>query len=309
MKVAVAAVVGVVVTVVVAVVWPTLRLTFYLPVGVATGLVVALIVGVLLAVSGVRRSAAAQRRRQDAAFAAGADAERVTLSQQRNQFLGRLDHELKNPMTALRIALSNANSELLSEGAETSLALAGAQMERIERLLSDVRKLAELETARLDLSIVEPAELLHELVDSVRSAYPLRAADLRLVVQGVPRPLPAARVDPDLIFLALYNLVSNAVKFSEVGDLVEIRASEEKSEDDTWLRIEIADSGPGIPEHELVHIWEELRRGSNSASVEGSGIGLSIARVVIERHSGRVTAHSLLGQGSVFTVRVPLRPT
>jgi two-component system OmpR family sensor kinase len=83
---------------------------------------------------------------------------------------------------------------------------------------------------------------------------------------------------------------------------VEIRAFE----DGNTLVIEVADTGPGIPDDELPYVWEELYRGQSARGVPGSGLGLALVRAVIERHSGRVNLRSRIGQGSVFTLRLPV---
>jgi two-component system OmpR family sensor kinase len=108
--------------------------------------------------------------------------------------------------------------------------------------------------------------------------------------------------DPDLLFLAVHNLVINALKFSEAGDLVEVRANEQGSH----VFIEVADTGCGIPNEEAPQIWDELYRGQSAHGTPGSGLGLALVRAIVERHCGQVEMRSRMGQGSVFTVRLPL---
>jgi two-component system OmpR family sensor kinase len=111
------------------------------------------------------------------------------------------------------------------------------------------------------------------------------------------------RGDWDLLFLAVYNLLDNAYKFTQPGDTVEVRAFE----DGALVVLEIADTGPGIPEAEVPHVWEELYRGQGARGVRGSGLGLALVRAVAERHGGRVTLRSRVGQGTVVTLRLPLQ--
>jgi two-component system OmpR family sensor kinase len=108
--------------------------------------------------------------------------------------------------------------------------------------------------------------------------------------------------DEDLLFLAIYNLLDNAIKFTRPSDSVEVRAFEDREA----VVIEVADTGPGIAEEEVPRVWEELYRGEGSGGVPGSGLGLALARAVIERHGGRVGLRSRIGQGTVVTLRLPL---
>jgi two-component system OmpR family sensor kinase len=103
--------------------------------------------------------------------------------------------------------------------------------------------------------------------------------------------------------LGIYNLLDNALKFTRPGDTVEVRAYE----DGAFVAVEVADTGPGIPQEELSRVWEELYRGQGARGVPGSGLGLALARAIVERHGGRVTLRSRAGQGTVFAVRLPVR--
>jgi two-component system OmpR family sensor kinase len=117
-----------------------------------------------------------------------------------------------------------------------------------------------------------------------------------------PWPLPLIDGDRDLLFIALQNLVSNAVKFSAPRDTVEVRASE----DGSWLLLEVADTGAGIPDDEIEEVWQELARGRAARSLPGTGIGLALVRVVVTRHGGQVAIRSREGQGTVVTIRLPV---
>ena len=92
-------------------------------------------------------------------------------------------------------------------------------------------------------------------------------------------------------------------KFTKLGDTVEIRAFE----DGDRVVVEVADTGPGIPDTEVSHIWEELYRGQGARGIAGSGLGLALVRAIVERHGGRVGLRSREGQGTVFTIRLPMR--
>jgi two-component system OmpR family sensor kinase len=115
--------------------------------------------------------------------------------------------------------------------------------------------------------------------------------------------VPDVLGDWDLLFLASYNLLDNALKFTRPGDTVEVRAFE----DGAFVAIEVADTGPGIPEDDVSRVWEELYRGQGARGIPGSGLGLALVRAIVERHGGQVKLRSRLGQGTVVTMRLPVK--
>ncbi len=256
-----------------------------------------LLAGVLLTLLALPAAAvgmhSARRRARDL------DAARAACADDRRRFLRRLDHELKNPLTALRAGLANLSA--LSAGAERDAASASveAQVARLSRLVADLRKLAELERHPLERTPVDVSQLLAEAVELARET-PDRA--ITLTLPQAPWPLPPVPGDRDLLFLACYNLLDNACKFTHPGDAIEVRAFE----DGRRVVIEVADTGPGIPEEDRPHVFEELYRGENARGVEGSGLGLALVRAVARHHGGNVAVRSREGEGTAVTLRLPL---
>ena len=222
---------------------------------------------------------------------------------ERRRFLRRLDHELKNPLTAIRAGLANLAWVSSEEAQGEALSSVEAQTLRLSRLAADLRKLAELETRPLERTSVNMADLLQEVLEIARERPEGAERRLRLTVPQAPWPLPNVDGDQDLLFLAVHNLVDNALKFTAPGDTVEIRAFE----DGATVVIEVADTGPGIPEEEVPHLWEELYRGQGARGVQGSGLGLALVQAIVERHGGQTGLRSRAGQGTMFTLRLPLR--
>lgn len=264
----------------------------------------ALISGLALsgvALGGLGLAAWARRRRAQAVAgvlsAAAADHRR---------FLQRLDHELKNPLTAIQTGLAlmrpDAGGSHLGDGSETARASVAAQVTRISRLTGDLRKLAELEQRALEQGPVDIAELLSAVVDVNTGQAAVGERRLLLTLPQAPWPLPSISGDRDLLLLALHNLVDNAIKFTRPGDRVEVRASENSSS----VVVEVADTGPGIPADELPHIWDELYRAKGARGVPGSGLGLALTQAIVQRHGGTAAARSRAGQGTVITVRLPI---
>jgi len=233
------------------------------------------------------------------------------VAEERRRFLQRLDHELKNPLTAIRAGLANLANGLstatLRQAQDTAqheaLASVEAQVLRLSRLPSDLRQLAELEARPLERVPVDIAELLQEAVTLAQEQPEAEARRLTLTLPQAPWPVPDVLGDWDLLFLAIYNLLDNALKFTRPGDTVEVRAFE----GGTFVAIEVADTGPGIPQEELPRVWEELYRGQGAQGVPGSGLGLALVRAIVERHGGQVTMRSRAGQGTVVTMRLPVQ--
>jgi two-component system OmpR family sensor kinase len=226
---------------------------------------------------------------------------RIQAVEERRQFLRRLDHELKNPLTAIRAGLVNIANGSTEAIQQETLASVEAQVLRLSRLTADLRKLAELETRRLECTPINVAELLQEAVALTEEQPEAAGRQLVLMLPQAPWPVPDIPGDWDLLFLATFNLLDNALKFTRPGDTVEVRAFD----DHASVIVEVADTGPGIPEEELPRVWEELYRGKGARGVQGSGLGLALTRTILERHGGQIRLRSRVGQGTVVTMRLP----
>ena len=259
-----------------------------------------LLAAALVAVVGLARRRAVAAREAAVRQVAGEAA------QDRLRFFMRLDHELKNPLTAIRAGLANIEQTggLILAGAGTAAALASVsvQADRIARLVSDLRKLADLETQQIETAPVDLTGLLDEVAEAVAEIPEARERIIRVTVPRAPWPLPLVEGDRDLLFIAVQNLVVNAIKFSAPGDTVEVRASE----DGDALLLEVADTGAGIPTDEIGQVWQELARGRAARSLPGTGIGLALVRVIVVRHGGQVAIRSRAGQGTVVGIRLPV---
>jgi signal transduction histidine kinase len=219
----------------------------------------------------------------------------------RRRFLQRLDHELKNPLTAIRAGLTNITYEPLEDYVTEEVSAVQTQVLRISRLVADLRKLAALEIMPLETTIVNMTELLTEIINVLEDQVNTKDRHLSLIVPSAPWPLPEVEGDPDLLLLAIHNLLDNAVKFTNPGDTIEVRAFDDGSD----IVIEVADTGPGISVEETHRVWEELYRGAQARGVPGSGLGLPLVRAIIEKHGGNVGLRSRLEQGTVFSIRLP----
>lgn len=224
-----------------------------------------------------------------------------TVAEDRRRFLRRLDHELKNPLMAIRAGLANFANAPTADTRQSALSTVETQTVRLSRLTSDLRKIAELETRPLERSAVDVEQLLNDVVEVNREKPGASGRKIQLIVPHAPWPLPAISGDYDLLFLAFHNLLDNAIKFCQPGDAIEVRGREDGSK----VVVEVADTGPGIDSADLPHVWEELYRGERGRMTPGSGLGLAMVRAIVERHGGLVSLDSKVGQGTVVTVGLP----
>ena len=225
--------------------------------------------------------------------------------QGRQRFLRRLDHEIKNPLTGLRAALVNLQESGNSAERQRASENANHAVERLTRLLPDLRKLSDLEERPIERILVDVPDLLEDVVEAARALPSYEGRNINLLITKVPSPFPSVIGDRDLLVLAVYNLVENALKFTSEHDSLEVRALE----DGKAIVIEVADSGAGISSEDQSKIFEELYRGSNAQSTDGSGLGLALVNRIVGLHGGVVDVRSNQRQprGTVFTVRLPVR--
>ena len=269
----------------------------YLHIDVGTAALMGGIALSFLAFAGVALWEAGARRARTQVSAARAQA-----AEDRRRFLQRLDHELKNPLTAIRVGLANVTTGLEAPE-QDALESVKAQVLRISRLTADLRKLTELETRPVERAPVDIAELLREAVTLAQDRPGAETRRVTLTLPQAPWPVPDVQGDWDLLFLAAHNLLDNALKFTRPGDTVEVRAFE----DGDSVAIEVADTGPGIPADEVPRVWEELYRGQGARAVPGSGLGMALVRAIVEQHGGEASVRSRVDQGTVVTLRLPVR--
>lgn len=256
-------------------------------------LVTAVSVGLFAAIGIVFRKGMERLRLQSVAQA------RAEAFGEHHRFLSRLDHELKNPLMALRAGLVNLNETLTETGQKHIIVGMETQILRLSRLITDLRKLAELETLPPERFMVDINQLLEE-VWSIVHEHP--DAQKRRLVLDTPHMQAKLSGDHDLLLLALHNLLDNAFKFTKDGDTVSLKAEVV----DGHLSIEVTDTGMGIPESENRLVWEELYRGEHAGTIAGNGIGLALVQAIVQRHGGEASISSYIGEGTKVTLRFPV---
>ena len=175
--------------------------------------------------------------------------------------------------------------------------------DRLHALVEDVLSLAHLESpaAELDLSEISLPEFLPEILDDWKKRLEAKQLKSRL---DVPQDLPRLEADESRLQEIIYNLLDNAVKYSQAGGMITLRAAAE----DDQMRISVSDEGIGIRENDLPRIFERFYRADKARSRElgGTGLGLSIVKHTAQLHGGTAQAQSEPGKGTTISVLLPL---
>ncbi len=247
----------------------------------------ALISFVLLSREGIRRIELNTERELRAAFA-----------EERARFLRRLDHEIKNPLMGIQTALDNLSEEQDPHNRKHIRSAISEQITRLTRLVADLRRIGDMEQHEIEQLAVDPTTLLNDafLMLSDQEQTQRRRVDL-----DIPDELPAIVGDYDLLLLAIHNILTNAVKYTDDGDRIRLAARK----DENCLQIAISDTGPGIATKDLPYVMDELYRSEQVKGIAGSGIGLALVRRIIQRHEGQIKINSTPGSGTVVMLCLP----
>jgi two-component system, OmpR family, phosphate regulon sensor histidine kinase PhoR len=223
----------------------------------------------------------------------------------KSEFVATVSHDLRSPLTLMR-------------GYATMLEMVGHMNEQqtgyVRKIVAAVENMSRLVNNLLDLGRIEAGIdlqletiLVQDVVERVVSTLQLQAAQKRvqLVVDIPSQTVPLIEADQALLQQALYNLVENAIKYTEPGGKVSLCVRAQ----DNGLVFEVTDNGIGIAPVDQPRLFEKFFRGAqrDNKKEHGSGLGLAIVKSITERHGGRVWMESQLGKGSVFSLLIPLR--
>lgn len=215
--------------------------------------------------------------------------------------ISTVSHELRTPLTAIRMAVMMLGDEKfgkLSEQQKTLLAAAISDSDRLYRTIENLLSISRIESGGqvIELRPMSAAEIVAQTVDPLRSGFAQKK--IRLAVD-IADALPPVMADPSCIGLALNNLLSNALKYTPSDGEVHV-AVEANGE---FVAFSVADSGPGIPEQYRSRIFERFFRVPTASGPSGAGLGLAIAREIVDAHGGTIGFEG--NGGSRFTFKIP----
>ena len=227
------------------------------------------------------------------------------LDDSRQEFVSNVSHELKTPLTSMKVLADSINSmgdapiELYKE----FMGDIGNEIERETKIINDLLSLVKMDKSAGDLNItsLNVNELLEQILKRLKPIA--EKQQVELVLESF-RPV-VADMDEVKITLAITNLVENAIKYNNPNGWVRVSLNA----DHQYLYLKVEDNGIGIPEKDLKHIYERFYRvdKSHSREIGGTGLGLAITRSAILMHKGAIKVFSTEGEGTIFNVRIPLK--
>ncbi len=223
-------------------------------------------------------------------------------SDQRRQMTADIAHELRTPLSVLLGYTEALQDGKLRGNAETFKVMHG-EARQLSHLVDDLRTLALADAGELPLTLqeVDPAGLLERTAAAYRAQAQEKNIELR--VQGAG-DLPSFEGDPDRLIQVLGNLVTNALRHTPDGGRIVLSAAGQPG----GVRLQVQDTGPGITPQDLPYIFQRFYRGDEARSQNGeSGLGLAIARSIVEMHGGEITAASTPGEGATFSILLPVK--
>lgn len=227
------------------------------------------------------------------------------LEQMRRQFISDASHEIRTPLTSIggfAAAIADGTASTPEERTRSASVIV-REVERLTRLVRDLLDLSRIESGAVTLTMEDVD--LNDLIQAAVESFETQTREKGLTVEiDLPSDLPSVRGDADRLYQVIVNLFSNALRFNRDQGRIIVVGREAEGQ----VRIEVRDTGAGIPEHDLPHIWERFHRADPSRAREegGTGLGLAIVRSIVEAHGGTVSAESVVGKGSTLSFTLPL---
>lgn len=226
------------------------------------------------------------------------------LDELKSRFVSDVSHELRTPISNLSIYL-----EMLEEGDARNtaryLAVLREETSRLKKLVADVLDLSRMETGTVESQF--EWQCINDIAEQVFIANQLRADVKGLQMEFIPADdLPEIYMDRDQLNQALNNLVGNSVNYTERGHVI-IRTLHDMAS--AQIVIEISDTGMGIADEDIGHIFDRFYRGKRAgqSSIPGTGLGLAITQEIVERHGGNIQVQSRVGIGTTFSINLPVQ--
>ena len=226
------------------------------------------------------------------------------LDDSRQEFVSNVSHELKTPLTSMKVLADSLNGQdnVPVELYRDFMQDIGNEIERENKIINDLLSLVKMDKSASDLNIasVNVNDLLEQILKRLRPIA--EKQKIELVLESF-RPV-TAEIDEVKLTLAITNLIENGIKYNKEEGWVHVSLNA----DHQYFYVKVEDSGLGIPQDSLEHIYERFYRvdKSHSREIGGTGLGLAITRNAVLMHRGAIKVFSTEGEGTIFTVRIPL---
>jgi two-component system, OmpR family, phosphate regulon sensor histidine kinase PhoR len=226
----------------------------------------------------------------------------VRLDRARKEFLSNVSHELRTPLSSIKLMLETVLEAPDEEARELFVPQALSQVDRLTALVGQLLEQARAESGQMKLELREID--LEEVVRPILSSFEPQAANKGVSLELVTLRPVRVEADPDRLSQVFVNLVDNALRHTTSGGRVKIELDAHGS--DAFVRVR--DTGEGIPYRDLPHIFERFYVVDRSRTREtgGAGLGLAIVKGIVDAHGGAISAESMLGRGTAFTIRLPI---
>ena len=231
------------------------------------------------------------------------------LAEQQMEFVAGISHELRTPLAVIRAAAENLADDVVQDPEKTRRygELINREGRRLSNMVERVLLFAKMRAGNLQFER-QPVDLIATIDDAIASNSAWLDERSVTVKKELPKSLPKLVGDPAALSSVIQNLVSNAIKYSRPGGTVTVQARESKTASGTAVQVAIHDQGDGIPSKEIPHLFEPFFRGERARreQIQGSGLGLSLVKQVVEAHGGSIDVVSTPGSGSTFMVQLPV---
>jgi PAS domain S-box-containing protein len=225
------------------------------------------------------------------------------LDRARSRFITTVSHQLRTPVTNMKLYAHLLRSGGREEKTEQYLQVLDEQADRLSHLIQDILEMTNLDGQTIgSWNPVSVPSLIEHVMNRFRSVA--EQAGVRLQAEPIPPTLPPINGDHIRLNHALAEVVENAVAYTPTGGQVTVKVGWSQAGGDDWITVMIRDTGPGISSDEQSRIFDRFYRGKvvESGQLPGTGLGLSMVHRIMEAHGGRITVDSELGQGSTFTL-------
>ncbi len=239
-----------------------------------------------------------------------AERERAALDRERKELTAAVSHDLRTPLASVRAMVEALADDVVKDPAEVGryYDTMRREIDRLSHMVDDLFELAQMDAGapRLERRVVALQEIAAEVVVAMQAQARLSNITLSLDAAGDE---PDVFVDGARVERAIANLIRNAMEHTPAGGHIGVRIAA----DDGWLRLHVSDTGEGIAEEDLPHIWNRFFRADKSRkrgpeAADGAGLGLAIVRAIVEAHGGLVDVTSAPSRGAQFTLSFPLQP-